>query len=114
MTEPLLQTTAVAKAFGPVVALRAVDLTVRPGEAHALLGANGAGKSTMVKILTGVLHADAGTIALHGRPTELRRPSDAHAAGWRRSSRTRRWRRTSRSPRTSACPARTSTPCGPS
>jgi ribose transport system ATP-binding protein len=81
MTEPLLQTTAVAKAFGPVVALRAVDLTVRPGEAHALLGANGAGKSTMVKILTGVLHADAGTIALHGKPTELRRPSDAQAAG---------------------------------
>ena len=35
----------------------------------------------MVKILTGVLHADAGSIALHGRPTELRRPSDAHAAG---------------------------------
>ena len=70
-----------AKAFGPVVALRAVDLTVLPGEAHALLGANGAGKSTMVKILTGVLRADAGSIALHGRPTELRRPSDAQAAG---------------------------------
>ena len=81
MTAPLLQTTAVAKAFGPVVALRAVDLTVHPGESHALLGANGAGKSTMVKILTGVLRADAGTIALHGRPTELRRPSDAQAAG---------------------------------
>jgi ribose transport system ATP-binding protein len=81
MTEPLLQTTAVAKAFGPVVALRAVDLRVQPGEAHALLGSNGAGKSTMVKILTGVLHADAGTIALHGTPTELRRPSDAQAAG---------------------------------
>ena len=70
-----------AKAFGPVVALRAVDLTVLPGEAHALLGANGAGKSTMVKILTGVLRADAGSITLHGRPTELRRPSDAQAAG---------------------------------
>ena len=74
-----------AKAFGPVVALRAVDLTVRPGEAHALLGANGAGKSTLVKILTGVLRADAGAIAIHGRahraaPAE-RRPAPRSGAG---------------------------------
>src|SRR5262245_3514055 len=81
MTEPLLQTQAVAKAFGPVVALRAVDLAVGPGESHALLGANGAGKSTLVKILTGVLRADAGVISLRGQPTELRRPSDAQAHG---------------------------------
>ena len=47
-----------------MVALRSVDLVVAPGEVHALLGANGAGKSTMVKILTGVLRADAGTIAI--------------------------------------------------
>jgi len=64
MPEPLLQTTAVAKAFGPVVALRAVDLSVAPGEVHALLGANGAGKSTLVKILTGVLRIDSGTVTV--------------------------------------------------
>jgi ribose transport system ATP-binding protein len=81
MTDPLLQTAAVGKAFGSVVALRAVDLTVQPGEAHALLGANGAGKSTLVKVLTGVLRADAGTIAIHGRPTVLRRPADARVHG---------------------------------
>ena len=81
MNQPLLQTTATAKAFGPVVALRSVDLTVAPGEVHALLGANGAGKSTMVKILTGVLHADAGTIAIHGEEVALRQPSDARARG---------------------------------
>ncbi len=77
----LLETSAVAKAFGAVVALRAVDLRVRPGEVHALLGANGAGKSTLVKILTGVLRADAGAIAIHGRPVALRRPADAQGHG---------------------------------
>jgi ribose transport system ATP-binding protein len=81
MTPPLLETAAVAKAFGTVVALRAVDLSVRPGEVHALLGANGAGKSTLVKILTGVLRPDAGTIAIHGEPAVLRRPADAQTRG---------------------------------
>ena len=64
------------------MALRAVDLAVRPGEAHALLGANGAGKSTIVKILTGVLRADAGTIALHGgRPSSAGRATPGARAG---------------------------------
>jgi ribose transport system ATP-binding protein len=81
MTELLLHTSAVAKTFGTVVALRAVDLDVRPGEVHALLGANGAGKSTLVKILTGVLRPDAGLVAIHGEPVQLRRPSDALAQG---------------------------------
>jgi ribose transport system ATP-binding protein len=81
MPAPLLQTTAVAKAFGPVVALRAVDLSVAPGEVHALLGANGAGKSTLVKILTGVLHHDAGTVAVNGEQVKLRSPTEARERG---------------------------------
>ena len=81
MSQPLLQTTAVAKAFGPVVALRAVDLSVAPGEVHALLGANGAGKSTLVKILTGVLRNDSGTVAVNGEPVLLRSPTEARARG---------------------------------
>jgi ribose transport system ATP-binding protein len=81
MPAPLLQTTAVAKAFGPVVALRAVDLSVAPGEVHALLGANGAGKSTLVKILTGVLHHDSGTVAVNGAPVQLRSPTQARRKG---------------------------------
>src|ERR671911_459724 len=71
MTQPLLQATAVAKTFGPVVALRAVDLSVAPGEVHALLGANGAGKSTLVKILTGVLGNDSGTVAVNREPAAM-------------------------------------------
>ena len=81
MTEPLLHTTAIAKSFGPVVALRSVALSVQPGEVHALLGANGAGKSTMVKILTGVLRPDSGDIAVNGAPVQLRKPSDARRHG---------------------------------
>jgi ribose transport system ATP-binding protein len=81
MAQPLLQATAVAKAFGPVVALRGVDLSVAPGEVHALLGANGAGKSTLVKILTGVLRHDSGTVAVNGQELALRGPTDARAKG---------------------------------
>ncbi len=78
---PLLETRAIAKSYGPVVALRSVDLTVMPGEVHALLGANGAGKSTMVKILSGVIAADSGTVTVNGVGANLRRPRDAARAG---------------------------------
>ena len=81
MPAPLLQTTAVAKAFGPVVALRGVDLSVAPGEVHALLGANGAGKSTLVKILTGVLGNDSGTVAVNGQPVDLHSPTESRDKG---------------------------------
>ena len=78
---PLLLVRGLAKRYGSIVALRSADLTVQPGEIHALLGANGAGKSTFVKILAGVIHADAGSVEVDGNPARLRRPSDALAAG---------------------------------
>jgi ribose transport system ATP-binding protein len=78
---PLLKATGIAKSYGPVVALRSVDLTVQPGEIHALLGANGAGKSTLVKILSAVFPADSGSITAGGVTVDLRRPADAMAAG---------------------------------
>ena len=77
----LLAARDVAKRYGPVVALRSVDLTVRPGEIHALLGANGAGKSTLVKILSAVISADSGSVLVHGEGAHLRKPSDAMNAG---------------------------------
>jgi ribose transport system ATP-binding protein len=71
----------IAKSYGPVVALRSVDLSVKPGEIHALLGANGAGKSTFVKILSGVIRQDAGSASIDGQPLNFKVPSDAVSAG---------------------------------
>jgi ribose transport system ATP-binding protein len=77
----LLTVRDLRKHYGAVVALRAGNLTVAPGEIHALLGANGAGKSTMVKLLTGVIQPSGGAIAINGRPVHLRSPAAAQRAG---------------------------------
>jgi len=53
---------------GPVHAVRGVDVTIEPGEVVALLGPNGAGKSTTIDVLLGLTKADAGSVALLGRP----------------------------------------------
>ena len=77
----ILSATGIAKSYGPVVALRSVDLEVEAGEIHALLGANGAGKSTFVKVLSGVIGRDAGMAAIDGEPIDFQMPSDASRAG---------------------------------
>jgi len=79
--QPLLATANMAKSYGPVVALRSVDMSVRRGEIHALLGANGAGKSTLVKILAGVQSADAGVMTVDGKAMRFNAPADAINAG---------------------------------
>jgi ribose transport system ATP-binding protein len=60
--DPIMTLTGVRKSFGPVQALKGVDLAVIPGEVHAIVGENGAGKSTLIGIAAGVLRADAGQI----------------------------------------------------
>jgi ribose transport system ATP-binding protein len=61
-----VEMTAISKSFGGVHALHEVSFTARSGEVHALLGENGAGKSTILKILRGVMAPDSGTIAVKG------------------------------------------------
>jgi ribose transport system ATP-binding protein len=77
----LLEAREVTKAYGPVVALRSASLSIEAGEVHALLGANGAGKSTFVKILTGVIQSDGGSVKLRGRPVRVSSPSQAGRIG---------------------------------
>ena len=71
----------ISKAFGGVKALDNVDFAVLPGEVHALLGGNGAGKSTILKVLNGVHRPDAGTIAVGGVALTTHTPEASRAAG---------------------------------
>jgi rhamnose transport system ATP-binding protein len=70
----LLQMKGVQKRFGGAIALSGTDLSIRAGEIHALLGENGAGKSTMLKILAGVHVNDGGTISMAGRSFQTGSP----------------------------------------
>ena len=60
----LLKMNGITKSFNGVTVLHHVDLTVGKGEVHALLGENGAGKSTTINLITGVVKKDAGTIKM--------------------------------------------------
>jgi ABC-type sugar transport system ATPase subunit len=69
------------KRFGAVLALDSVSLEVHAGEVLAILGDNGAGKSTVIKCLSGVHRLDTGTIEVAGEPVNMTSPSVARAAG---------------------------------
>ncbi len=74
---PLLQLEGVSKHFGGVLALRDVNFTLNAGEIHGLVGENGAGKSTMMKIIAGVHHEFDGVMRIEGREVRLRSARDA-------------------------------------
>ena len=78
---PLLVARGISKAFGGVEVLRDVDLDLVPGEVHALVGENGAGKSTFAKILAGVIRPTRGTLHISGRTVEVQNPIDAQRLG---------------------------------
>ena len=77
----ILSTHGLRKTFPGVVALDTVDFDVRAGEVHALLGANGEGKSTLIKLIAGLYSPDAGEITLFDRPVNFTSAADAMAAG---------------------------------
>ena len=81
MTTPVLQAKALTKRYGRVVAIDGSDLELHPGEILAVIGDNGAGKSSLIKALSGALIPDSGEILLDGRPVQFRTPMDARAAG---------------------------------
>ncbi|MBV8619717.1 MAG: sugar ABC transporter ATP-binding protein [Curvibacter sp.] len=73
----LLSARGLAKSFGGVPALRDGRLDLLPGSVHALCGGNGAGKSTFLQLLMGMLSRDAGEIRLRGRAVDFDKPADA-------------------------------------
>ncbi len=71
---PVMDLHRVHKSFGPVQALKGVDLVIIPGEVHAIVGENGAGKSTLIGVAAGVLAADSGGIQFDGKPIAAPNP----------------------------------------
>ena len=79
--QPVLQARGLVKRYGPVTALASGDLELYPGEILAIIGDNGAGKSSLIKALAGALIPDSGEILLDGKPVHFRNPMDARRAG---------------------------------
>ena len=77
----LLELKGIEKRFGGVRALRRGDLCADGGRVHALIGENGAGKSTMMKIIAGMYRRDGGEMLWRGESVDFQKPADAHAAG---------------------------------
>lgn len=80
-TAPIIDVREISRYYGNVVALNQVSMSVYPGEVMCLLGDNGAGKSSLIKILSGVLKPHKGEYLVEGKPVEFSSPRDALAHG---------------------------------
>jgi ribose transport system ATP-binding protein len=78
---PVLELRGISKGFPGVQALDDVSFSIWPGEVHMLLGENGAGKSSLMKVLCGAYRADKGAFLHHGKPVTIASPSDARRLG---------------------------------
>jgi fructose transport system ATP-binding protein len=78
---PVLAATGLIKRYGHVTALDGADFELLPGEILAVIGDNGAGKSSLIKVLSGAVRPDEGEMYLDGKPVSFRGPLDARAQG---------------------------------
>ncbi len=81
MTSAVVEMRAIEKHFGAVHALRGVDLDLLPGEVLGLVGDNAAGKSTLMKVLSGAISPDGGQILFRGAPVRFTSPAEARVRG---------------------------------
>jgi fructose transport system ATP-binding protein len=79
--EPVLQAKGITKRYGRVVALDNANLELYPGEVLAIIGDNGAGKSSLIKAISGAMKVDSGTILLNGEAVNFNSPMQARDAG---------------------------------
>ncbi|MGB2097768.1 MAG: ATP-binding cassette domain-containing protein, partial [Candidatus Puniceispirillales bacterium] len=79
--QPLLAGFGITKSFGDLVANKDINFEIYPGELHALLGENGAGKSTFIKIVYGLLQPDQGHLEWKGKAVSVSNPQQARAMG---------------------------------
>jgi fructose transport system ATP-binding protein len=78
---PILEARGLVKRYGHVTALAGADFDLRPGEILAVVGDNGAGKSSLIKCLSGAIVPDEGEILLDGRPVTIKSPLESRALG---------------------------------
>src|SRR2546430_11349504 len=81
MADTLLRLTSITKSFGGVRALRGVSFELRAGEVHALVGENGGGKSTLIKVITGAHAPDSGTVEIRGQVLQNNAPGISRSLG---------------------------------
>lgn len=81
MTDPVLSLNNITKVFGTTAALSSMSISLLPGEVHAIVGENGAGKSTMIKIMTGIYQPTEGSISIDGVEKTLSGPQAARDNG---------------------------------
>jgi len=81
MIQPVLEARGLVKTFGHVIGLAGVDLQLHAGEVLAIIGDNGAGKTTIIKCLSGAMTPDAGTMLVDGREMTFRSTQEAREAG---------------------------------
>jgi len=81
MNETVMEARNIVKRYGHVTAVNGADFDLRAGEVLAVIGDNGAGKSSLIKVLSGDVIPDAGEVLLEGQPVHFKSPHDAQKAG---------------------------------